>query len=86
MMMMMIYRKSRDWGDRGALLPPPASAAPHDVFPGFPGGASGKELAHQAPLSVRSPRQEYWSGLPFPSTWDLPNPGIEPASLEAPAL
>ena len=27
------------------------------------------------------PRQEYWSGLPFPSPKDLPNPGIEPASL-----
>ena len=26
------------------------------------------------------PRQEYWSGLPFPSPWDLPNPGIKPAS------
>ena len=25
-------------------------------------------------------RQEYWSGLPFPSPWDLPNPGIEPGS------
>ena len=27
------------------------------------------------------PRQEYWSGLPFPSPGDLPNPGIKPASL-----
>ena len=26
------------------------------------------------------PRQEYWSGLPFPSPWDLPAPGMEPAS------
>ena len=32
------------------------------------------------------PRQEYWSGLPFPPPGDLPNPGIEPASLAAPAL
>ena len=31
-------------------------------------------------------RQRYWSGLPFPSLGDLPNPGIEPASLESPAL
>ena len=31
-------------------------------------------------------RQEYWSGLPFPSAGDLPNPGIEPASLMSPAL
>ena len=31
-------------------------------------------------------RQEYWSGLPCPSPGDLPNPGIEPLSSEAPAL
>ena len=39
--------------------------------------------AHQAPQSVGFSRQEYWSGLPFPSPGDLPNPGIEP---ESPAL
>ena len=32
-------------------------------------------VAHQAPLSMGFPRQEYWSGLPFPSPGDLPNPG-----------
>ena len=32
------------------------------------------------------PRQGYWSGLPFPTSGDLPNPGIEPASLVSPAL
>ena len=32
------------------------------------------------PLSMRFPRQEYWSGLPFPSPGDLTDPGIEPAS------
>ena len=37
-------------------------------------------VAHQAPLSVGFPRQEYCSGLPFPSPRDLPNPGIEPRS------
>ena len=31
-------------------------------------------------------RQEYWSGLPFPSPEDLPNPGIEPVSLTSPVL
>ena len=31
-------------------------------------------------------RQEYWSGLPFPSPGDFPNPGIEPSSLTSPAL
>ena len=33
-------------------------------------------VAHQAPLSMGFCRQEYWSGLPFPSPGDLPNPGI----------
>ena len=37
-------------------------------------------IAQQAPLSMAFPRQEYWSGLPFPSSGDLPDPGIEPAS------
>ena len=31
-------------------------------------------------------RPEYWSGLPFPSPGDLPNPGIQPASLKSPAF
>ena len=37
-------------------------------------------VAHQAPLSMGFSRQEYWSGLPFPSPGDLSDPGIEPAS------
>ena len=37
--------------------------------------------ARQAPLSMGFPRQEYWSGLPFPSPGDPPDPGIEPRSL-----
>ena len=36
--------------------------------------------AHQASLSMGLPRQEYWSGLPFPPPRDLPDPGIEPVS------
>ena len=45
-------------------------------------------VAHQAPLSMGFSRQEYWSGLPFPSPGDLPDPGIEPRSptLQADAL
>ena len=43
-------------------------------------------VAHQAPLSMGFSRQEYWSGLPFPSPGDLPNPGIEPESPVCPAL
>ena len=37
-------------------------------------------VAHQAPLSMRCPRQEYRNGLPFPSPGDLANPGIKPTS------
>ena len=45
-------------------------------------------VACQAPLSMGFSRQEYWSGLPFPSPGDFPDPGIEPGSpaMEADAL
>ena len=45
-------------------------------------------VAYQAPPSMEISRQEYWSGLPFPSPGDLPDPGIEPGSptLQADAL
>ena len=43
-------------------------------------------VAYQAPPSMDFSRQEYWSGLPFPSPGDLPDPGIEPVSLVSPAL
>ena len=42
--------------------------------------------ACQAPLSVEFSRQEYRSGLPFPASGDLPNPGIKPVSLGSPEL
>ena len=42
--------------------------------------------AHHTPQSMRFSRKEYCSGLPWPSPGDLPNPGIEPASLMSPAL
>ena len=42
--------------------------------------ASPWTVAHQAPLSMGFSRQEDWSGLPFSSTGDLPDPGIEPRS------
>ena len=41
------------------------------------------DVAYHAPLSMGFSRQEYWSGLPFPSPEDLPNPGIQ---LRSPAL
>ena len=37
-------------------------------------------IAYQAPMSMGFSRQEYWSGLPFPSPGDLPDPGMEPGS------
>ena len=43
-------------------------------------------VAHQASLSMGFSRQQYWSGLPCPPSWDLPNSGIEPTSLMSPAL
>ena len=47
------------------------------------GGPKSLEMvmaACQAPPSMGFPRLEYWSGLPFPSPRDLPDPGIEPVS------
>ena len=65
------------------------------VFP-FPESESGSVVsdslgpcvACQAPLSMELSRQEYWSGLPFLSPGDLPNPGIKPRSpaLQADSL
>ena len=45
-------------------------------------------VPRQAPLSLGFSREEYWSGLPFPSPGDLPNPEIEPGSpaLQADSL
>jgi len=43
-------------------------------------------VVHQAPLSMEFSRQEYWSGLPFPSPGDLPNQGIETGFTASPAM
>ena len=43
-------------------------------------------VGHQAPLSMGFSRQGCWSRLPFPTPWDLPNPGTGPSSLMSPAL
>ena len=45
-------------------------------------------VAHWAPLSMGFPKQEYWSGLPFPSPGDLPDRGVKPGSpaLQADSL
>ena len=43
-------------------------------------------VALKVPLSMEFSRQKYWSGLPFPTPGDLPDPGIEPKPLASPAL
>ena len=43
-------------------------------------------VACQTPVSMEFSKQEYWSGLPFPSPGDLPDPGTKPESLKSPAL
>ena len=43
-------------------------------------------VGHQAPLSMKFHRQEYSCGLPFPPPGNLPDPGVQPASAESPAL
>ena len=43
-------------------------------------------IAHQAPLSMGFSRQEYWTGFPYPSPGDLPDPGTDLAVLASPAL
>ena len=48
--------------------------------------ATPRTIAHQAPLSLEFSRQAYWSGLPFPTPGDFPDPGIEPMSFVSPAL
>ena len=45
-----------------------------------------RTAALQSPLSTEFSREEYWSGLPFPTPGNLTNPGIEPMSLGSPAL
>ena len=59
----------KDYGGGGSLV---ARSCPTLVTPWT--------VTRQAPLSMRFSRQEYWSGLPFPSPGDLSNPGIKPGS------
>ena len=44
--------------------------------------ATPRTAAHEAPLSMAFPRQEYWSGLPFPSPWNLPTQRLSPRLLQ----
>ena len=56
----------------------------HSVM--FDSFAISRTIAYQAPLSMGFLRQEYWNGLPFPSSGDLPNPGIKSVSRKSPTL
>ena len=60
----------------------PPALPPHDslVAKSCPTFATPWTVARQAPLSMGFSRPEYWSGSPFPSSEDLPDPGIEPGS------
>ena len=61
------------------------AAAAAKSMQSFPTLCDPIEAAHQIPPSLGFSRQEYWSGLPFPSPGDLPNSGIEPRSPALPA-
>ena len=65
-----------NYGGGGGLV---ANSCPTLVIP-------GTVAARFFSLSMGFSRQEYWSGLPFPSPGDLPNLGMEPVSLRSPAL
>ena len=58
------------------------------VLSRVPLSATPWTVARQAPLSMKFPKQEHWSGLPGPPPGDLPNPGIEPVppAFEAQSL
>ena len=51
-----------------------------------PFSATPWTVTHQTPLSMGFSRPGYWTGLPFPSPEDLPDPGIKPMSLASPVL
>ena len=50
------------------------------VTQSYPTLCNPVDCSHQSPLSMECSRQQHWSGLPFPSPGDPPNPGIEPRS------
>ena len=57
------------------------SPPPYPAHTCVSNSATIRTVAHQVPIPVGFPRQEYWSGLPFPPPGDLPDPGIKPMSL-----
>ena len=53
------------------------------VAKSYPVVVTPQTVAHQAPLSMRFFRQEYWSGLPFPSPGDLSDPGVKSNQIKS---
>ena len=89
-------RLTKEIGSLGSIPPPPwVHGDPWLLAPSLSLSLVAKScptlvtpwtIAHQAPLSMGFSRQEYWSGLPFPSPGDLPDTGIEPWSPALQAL
>ena len=73
---------ARDRGDVGLIPGSGRSLGGVLVAKSCPPLGTPWTVARQAPLSMGFSRQEYWSELPFPSPWDLPDPWIEPMSPE----
>ena len=67
-------------GRRGVIILPTTPGGGGVVAKSCPPLATPQNVPCQAPLSVEFSRQEYWSGLPFPSPGDLPDPEIKPRS------
>ena len=72
----------------GLSITLPGNSKVREVTQSCPTLCNPMDCSYQAPLSMGFSRQEYWSGLPFLSPGDLPNPGFEPGSpaLQADAL
>ena len=69
------HRVGHGWRDLAAAVSSCAYSVSHVWLLATPWA-----IAHHAPLSIGFPKQEYWSGLPFPSPEDLPDPDIAPVS------
>ena len=74
------------WPSQSLVISPTSALAPSfvcsvlDLLTCVQLFVTPQTVALPAPQPMEFPRQEYWSGLPFPPLWDLPDPGIEPAS------
>ena len=76
-----IFHKTTPWSQKGwgpLLRYCIKSESESEVTQSCPTFCNPMDYTCQAPPSMRFSRQDYWSGLPFPSSGDLPNPGIKP--------